>query len=94
MDDVYFEGQEYRLRAGPPMPISAAGSFVLHTFLAEKRKVDIIACTETLPASSDFRGQGGSLMSASFSRLNIKDGNIFSGKKVYKPTFVQEDAEI
>lgn len=93
MQDVKFEGQEYRLRAGTPMPVRGAGSFVLHTFKAEVNDIEIIACTESLPASSDFRGQGGAenLMSANFSRLNIKGGAIFSGKKVYAPNYIDEE---
>ena len=92
MPEVTFRGQQYRLRAGTPMPVrGATGDFVLHTFMAEVSDIDIIACTESLPASSEFRGQGGNLMSASFSRLNVKGGNVFSGKKVYAPTYVDED---
>jgi hypothetical protein len=91
MAEVSFRGQQYRLRAGSPMPVRAAGDFVLHTFMAEVSDIDIIACTEELPASEDFRGQGGDLMSASFNRLSVKGGGVFSGKKVYAPTFVDED---
>jgi hypothetical protein len=92
MPELVYRGQTYRLRAGSPMPAGAAGDFVLHTFMAEISDVDIFACTENLPASSQFRGQGGNLMSASFSRLNVKGGRIFSGKQVYSPEFVDEDA--
>lgn len=91
MPELVYRGQIYRLRAGTPMPVSQGGAFVLHTFMAEKSDVDIYACTESLPSSSQFRGQGGNLMSASFSRLNVKGGNIFSGKVVYAPTYVDED---
>ena len=92
MPEQVYRGQLYRLRAGTPMPISGGGNFVLHTFMAEVSDVDMIACTESLPASSEFRGQGGNLMSANFSRLNIKGGSVFSGKQVYAPTYVDEDA--
>jgi hypothetical protein len=91
MPEQIYSGKLYRLRAGSPMPVSGGGNFVLHTFMAEVSNVDMIACTESLPSSSEFRGQGGGLMSANFSRLNIKGGNVFSGKKVYAPTFVDED---
>jgi len=91
MPEVSFIGQQYRLRAASPMPTMQAGRFVLHTFMAELSDVEFIACTEVLPASSDFRGQGGSLVSASYSRLNVKGGNVFSGKKVYSPSYVDED---
>lgn len=90
MPELVYRSQTYRLRAGTPMPIATTGNFVLHTFMAEVSDVDIYACTETLPASSQFRGQGGNLMSANFSRLNVKGGNIFSGKAVYSPSYVDE----
>ncbi len=89
--EVSFDGETYRLRASSPMPTETEGSFVLHTFMAEKSKITIISCTSDLPASSDFRGQGGDLMSASFSRLNVADGKVFSGKKTYAPTYIDED---
>jgi hypothetical protein len=90
MPELSFRGQIYRLRAGSPMPVRG-GDFVLHTFMAEISDVEMIACTETLPSSSEFRGQGGNLVSASFTRLNVKGGTIFSGKKVYSPRYVDED---
>jgi hypothetical protein len=89
--EVSFRGQQYRLRAGTPMPTMQAGRFVYHTFMAEVSDVDFISCTDTLPGSEEFRGQGGNLMSANFSRLNIKGGDMFSGKKVYSQTYVDED---
>ena len=92
MPELVYRSQQYRLRAGNPMPTGALGEFVLHTFMAEVNDIDVFACTDTLPASSQFRGQGGNLMSASFSRLNIKGGTIFSGKQVYAPTYVDEDS--
>jgi hypothetical protein len=91
MPELVYRGQIYRLRAGNPMPVSSSGEFVLHTFMAEVSDIDIIACTETLPASTEFRGQGGDLMSASFSRLNVRGGAVFSGKRVFAPNFVDED---
>ena len=91
MPELVYRGQTYRLRAGSPMPTGNAGTFVLHTFMAEVSDVDIYACTENLPASSQFRGQGGNMVSASFSRLNVKGGRVFSGKIVYSPSYVDED---
>jgi hypothetical protein len=77
------------------MPTMQAGEFVLHTFKAEKGYIEVFACTDTLPASRDFRGQSpnpeGSLISASFSRLNIKGGELFQGRKVYNPVFIEEN---
>ncbi len=85
-----FTGQQYRLRAGSPMPIMRGG-FVIHTFMAEVNKVYSFLCTETLPGSGEFRGQGGKYVSANFSRLNIKGGNSFQGKMIEKPTYIEED---
>ncbi len=91
MPDVLYSGKQYRLRAGSPMPISTAGTFVLHTFMAEVTDVDIYACKSDLPGSEEFRGQGGTYMSASFSRLNVRGGEIFSGKIIHSPDYVDED---
>jgi hypothetical protein len=90
MADEYYTGYQYRLRAGTPMPV-ARGGFVLHTFMAEKSQVDSYLCTESLPGSEEFRGQGGNLVSANFSRLPITGGNTFQGKIVHNPTFIEED---
>jgi hypothetical protein len=90
MPEVSMRGQTARLRAGSPMPVKTPGRFVLHTFMVEVNDVDFISCTESLPASNEFRGQGGALYSASFSRLNARGGNVFSGKKVYNPTYEPE----
>lgn len=91
MADIIYSGKQYRLRAGSPMPTQTNGRFVLHTFMAEISDVDIIACTSSLPGSEEFRGQGGNIMSANFSRLNVKGGDVFSGKIVYSPDYVDED---
>lgn len=91
MAEVIYRGRIYRLRAGTPMPTQQVSRFVLHTFMAEVSDIDVIACTTSLPGSEEFRGQGGNLMSASFSRLNVKGGEIFNGKKVYAPEYVDED---
>lgn len=80
----------YRLRCGMPMPI-IGGAFVLHTFMAEKSKIEINLCETSLPSSSDFRGRGGDLVSANFSRVKDKSGGEFyQGQRVYQPTFVEE----
>lgn len=91
MPEYSTESEVYKLRAGSPMPTMDSGEFVLHTFMAELSRITIYACTESLPASSEFRGQGGDLVSASFSRLNIKGGDVFQGKKVYTPDYIEED---
>ena len=90
MPEEVYTGQEYRLRAGSPMPVSTYGKFVLHTFMGELSYVDIYVCTENLPGSEEFRGQGGSYMSANFSRLGVAGGNLFSGKIVKKVEYVEE----
>jgi len=89
-EEEKYVGEVYRLRAGSPMPV-ANGGFVWHTFMAEKSEVTMYQCTTELPASSDFRGQGGELVSASFSRLAVKGGEYFSGRTVKSPEFVDED---
>jgi hypothetical protein len=91
MAESSFIGQVYRLRASSPMPVSG-GRLMLHTFGAEVNDVEIYECTQELPPSSDFRGQGlgGSLVSANFSRLGDRDGH-FQGRKIYTPDYIQED---
>ena len=101
-NEVVFRGAQYRLSAATPMPVGGtnygssnyAGQFVLHTFGAEVSDVDIYDCTTVLPASSDFKGQGGSgdLVSASFSRIGEKSGNYFQGREVHAPSYVDEGA--
>lgn len=89
MAEISYTGRQYRLRAGMPMPIN--GGFLLHTFMAEVNDVVMFACTTSLPGSEQFRGQGGNMMSASFSRLGSRGGDVFSGKIVYAPTYVEEE---
>lgn len=84
-----FHGESYRLRAGAPMKIRSGG-FVLHTFKAELTDVDTYICTESLPGSDQFRGQGGNYISANFSRLNIKGGDTFQGKIVKNLRYIEE----
>lgn len=91
MTELSYRGRQYRLRAGTPMPTQAVGRFVWHTFMAEVNDTDMIACTSSLPGSEEFRGQGGTMMSASFSRLNVKGGEIFSGRVIYAPEYIDED---
>jgi len=83
-------GKKYRLRAGAPMRVKGTANFVLHTFGADISDVDVYLCTTSLPGSGQFRGQGGSYISANFSRLNIKGGNTFQGQIVSNLTFGQE----
>jgi hypothetical protein len=85
-----FTGQQYRLRAGAPMPVMNGG-FVIHTFMAELSQVDSYLCTEELPGSHEFRGQGGNYISASFSRLNVRGGDKFQGKIIHSPSYIEED---
>ena len=91
-EDVLVVGYQYKLRAGSPMGISGAkATFVLHTFMAEKTKVDNYLCTNTLPLSTEFRGQGGDLMQASFNRLQDVGGNTFQGRIMHEPDYIDED---
>jgi len=85
-----FEGRQYILRAGSPMPTSVRGEFVLHTFMAVYNDIIIDTCTTTLPTSSQFRGQGGNFMSASFTQLPYKGGIHFQGKTVENDVFISE----
>jgi len=91
MAESSFTGQIYRLRASSPMPVSG-GRLLLHTFGGEVNDVEIYECTQTLPPSSDFRGQGlgGTLVSANFSRIGDKTGH-FQGRKMFVPSYIEED---
>jgi len=84
-------GWQYKLRAAAPMPVEGYGVFKYHTFMAEKYQIDTYLYTNDLPSSTEFRGQGGSYLSASFNRLEDNSGEVFSGKVVYAPTFVEEE---
>lgn len=88
MADVYV-GTQYRLRTGGPMPI-AGGGFKMHTFMAEKTTTYNYPCIDELPGSEEFRGQGGTYISASFSRLQVKGGGYFQGKITDNPEYVDE----
>lgn len=92
VSEEYYDSEQFRLRAGTPMPIEGLGNFKFHTFLAEKYEIRNYVAIRDLPRSTEFRGQGGTLYSASFSRVQDNTGQIFSGKKVYNPTIVDEDA--
>lgn len=92
MAESSYIGQIYRLRASSPMPVSA-GRLMLHTFGGEVNDLEIYECTQDLPGSQEFTGQGlgGNLVSANFSRLGDKDGH-FQGRKMYPPEYIEEDA--
>jgi len=82
-----YSGKHYRLRASSPIPISSSNQFVLHSFMAELKVTDIDTCTSSALSSSQFRGQGGSYTSASYSRLPLAGGDLFreelSGNELY-----------
>lgn len=84
------ENYTYSLRAGAPMPVGDR-RFIVHTFMAEKNEIDFIPYTQTLPQSTEFRGQGGDYMSASFSRLPDIGGKSFQGKIVGPTQYIKED---
>jgi hypothetical protein len=102
MPEQMYSGEEYgikqyRLRASSPMPVAEgdyAGNFVIHTFMAEVSYVDIYECTSFLPGSDEFRGQGlaGGLVSASFSRTGDRSGDVFKGRAVHAPSYVDESS--
>ena len=89
-------GRHYKLRAGSPMPTSRSGHFVLHTFMAATNDSIIESCTDVLPRSSDFigNGAGGTLQSASFSRLPVSSAGaaLFRGQYSEKELYDEEYA--
>lgn len=91
MSEEVYQTDYYRLRASAPMPVrgSSGANFVLHTFGAEISPVNIYECTQELRTSSEFRGQGGDLVSAQFSRLGDKDLH-FQGRETFAPDYVDE----
>ncbi len=89
MVDVLITGHTYRLRAGAPMPIGGP-AFILQTFMGEESEILNYLYTNTLPNSQSFRGQGGNLMSGSFTRLLDVGGDSYSGKAVVNPVYVEE----
>jgi len=87
--NISIVGKTYTLRAGAPMPIGGS-NFVLQTFMGEESVVTTYLYTNDLPDSSDFRGQGGNLVSGSFNRLQDKGGDSYNGRVVTNPVFVNE----
>lgn len=93
MAEEFYTTLVYRLRASSPMPVaeSVGGyDFVLHTFGAEQSEVTIYECTRALPRSGRFRGQGGDLVRASFSRIGDREGH-FQGRTEQTPDYIDED---
>ena len=86
-----YGGTRYSLRAGSPMPISSSGPFVLHSFMAEKHDVEIDECSSSILGSRNFRGQGGSYISASYSRLPVSDER-FRSEESIGPGYVSENS--
>lgn len=86
------QGLQYKLRAGGPSSRGnqGAGDFYVHTFMAEQIPVDIYLCTDTLPASTDFRGQGGDYVGGQFSRLGDRSGQLFGGSVTYESEYIEE----
>lgn len=89
-----YTGRQYKLRAGTPMPTATTGHFVFHTFMAATKKVEINTCVTSVPTSDMFRGQGGSLQSASYSRLPVTANGeeLFRGQETTADLFDSEDA--
>jgi len=92
MAEQSYTGTTYRLRAGSPI-YDESGRAYLHTFGGEKNTILIYECTtpNRLPSSDDFMGQGGNLMSASFSKIGDRNHH-YQGRIVYQPVFVEENA--
>lgn len=82
-------GYQYRLRAGSPMPTSNRGRFVLHSFMAERQQIDIETCEDRLVASTAFRGQGGNLTAAQFSRLPLSEER-YNSKLTNTELYIEE----
>lgn len=87
-----YTGYQYKLRTSAPMSVGdpGGGTFVVHTFMAEKNLVEVYTYTTNLPNSEEFRGQQGEYISAQFSRLPDRSGDVFSGKIVYTPEYIDE----
>jgi len=90
MVDIVTTSQVYKLRAGYPMPIGN-GTFIMHTFMAEMSDVYNYLYTNTLPDSTEFRGQGGNYISANFTKLLDKNDESFQGRITNNPEFIDED---
>lgn len=84
-----YTGEQYRLRAGSPMPTSNPSHFVLHSFMAAVQELKINTCLATLKTSRSFRGQGGGFTSASYSRLPLSE-EYYSGKEVANEIYHDE----
>lgn len=85
-----YSGKSYRLRAGSPMPKSDSGTFVIHSFMAEKQEQSITTCESTVLASSDFRGQGGEFSSANYTRIPVKGVSIYKASESNNSKYVEE----
>lgn len=85
-----YVGYFYRLRAGSPMPISQAGEFVLHSFMAEVHEQDIDTCATTILASSDFRGQAGGFSAANYSRIPVAGTPIYNASETRNFKYAEE----
>lgn len=84
-----YNSYQYRLRAGSPMPTSELGKFVLHSFMAEEQDIIMDTCDSTIVKSNEFRGQGGTLTSANYSRLPLSEER-YSGKITSSELYTEE----
>lgn len=85
-----YVGYFYRLRGGQPMPVSRAGEFVLHSFMAEKHEQDSDTCATNFLRSSAFRGQGGTYSAANYTRLVAAGDPIYSASETHNFKYVEE----
>jgi len=65
---------------------------VVHSFMALVSTSEMESCATTLPSSSEFMGQGGGLVSASYTKLPLAGGGTFKGKKSSNGAYVEEGA--
>jgi len=80
----------YKLRSAGPASIGG-GQFVIQTFGAESRRIEVISATNSINTSGDMAGLCGAYESASWQRLPYA-GGYFSGTIVYKPEFLDVDS--
>lgn len=85
-----YVGYFYRLRAGSPMPISKAGNFVLHSFMAEHHIQESNTCGSTILPSNAFRGQAGGYSAANYSRMPVAGDPIYSSSETYNFKYTEE----
>ena len=88
-----YTSNTYKLRSSGPFPIG--GSFITHTFMAERNEIILHEATDTLLGSDDMAGLGGNYVSASYNGLAyVTQGGaqVFSGSEIKKPVYISESS--